>query len=64
MMRLFHNYIPTKTSEGLRQVKGRTIAMPVQLRQLFILIDGKRSIDDLLRLGFSSLDISSFDNHP
>jgi hypothetical protein len=41
--------IPVKTSAGQQVLKDRSVALTPRQRAVFILIDGKRSLDDVLQ---------------
>jgi hypothetical protein len=41
--------IYAKTDEGLRELKERTRSLPITLRSLLIMIDGNRTVDEVLR---------------
>lgn len=59
-MAVLNESIPAKTDAGIKQLTQKTIGLPIRIRQLFVLINGKKSVGELLRLGFSDLDISVF----
>ncbi|CDI04413.1 hypothetical protein BN873_980014 [Candidatus Competibacter denitrificans Run_A_D11] len=53
--------IPVKTTFGAAQNNAAKTNIPPNLYQLLIMINGVRSVNDLLRLGIREVDIDSFD---
>ncbi|WP_288842368.1 hypothetical protein [uncultured Deefgea sp.] len=45
-----HNSIFSKTDAGLNEVKTRSPGFPIRLRQLLIMIDGQKRVEELLAL--------------
>jgi hypothetical protein len=41
--------IYAKTEEGLRELKERTRSLPITLRSLLIMVDGNRTVDEVLK---------------
>lgn len=61
MSRYTPNDIPVKTAFGASQNNAATTNIPSPLYQLLIMINGVRTVNDLVRLGIRGIDVESFD---
>ncbi|MGB4945930.1 MAG: hypothetical protein WBQ05_01825 [Candidatus Competibacter denitrificans] len=55
------NDIPVRTAFGAAQNNTAKTNIPANLYQLLVMINGVRTVNDLLRLGIRGVDIDSFD---
>lgn len=53
--------IPHKAPQASEMTRTQRIRLPIHLRPLLIMVDGRRSVRDLLALGIRGVSIESFD---
>lgn len=53
--------VPVKTAFGTAQQNANTVKISPQLRMLLVMINGVRTIRELMRIGINGIDVTSFD---
>ncbi|MBL8254466.1 MAG: hypothetical protein JNJ76_12800 [Candidatus Competibacter sp.] len=53
--------VPVKTAFGAAQQNSKAMKLSSQLRMLLVMVNGVRTVRELLRIGINGIDVTSFD---